>query len=106
MPVRRLPLAQLAPTSLLILVVERGALQDRWVGEVSEAEREQMKQSLDRRSRDFAEDFDREIGRAYQLFRPAPGFTPDTPTRFIQQHDEWQTTARFPGMIKNAYFAE
>ncbi|HXT71168.1 MAG TPA: HAMP domain-containing sensor histidine kinase [Vicinamibacterales bacterium] len=105
MTVRRLPLALLAPVSLLILVVALGALQYRWVGQVSEAEREQMKQSLDRRSREFAEDFDRELGRAYQLFRPLPSFSPDAPDRFTRQYEEWQTTARFPGLIKAAYFA-
>ena len=105
MPVRRLPLALLAPVSLLLLVVALGALQYRWVGQVSEAEREQMKQSLDRRSREFADEFDREIGRAYQIFRPAPGSGPSAPDRFTQQYEEWQATARFPAMLKTAYYA-
>jgi signal transduction histidine kinase len=105
MPVRRLPLALLAPVSLLLLVVALGALQYRWVGQVSEAEREQMKQSLDRRSREFADEFDREIGRAYQIFRPTPGSGPSTPDRFTQQYEEWQATARFPAMLKTAYYA-
>ena len=105
MPARRLPLALLAPVSLLLLVVALGALQYRWVGQVSEGEREQLKQSLDRRSREFADDFDREIGRAYQIFRPAAGFTPAAPGRFSQQYEEWHATARFPGMLKTAYFA-
>lgn len=104
MPGRRLPLALLAPISLVLLVVALGALQYRWVGQVSEAEREQLKQSLDRRAREFADDFDRELGRAYQAFRPPAGFTPDSPERFARQHQEWQATATFPKLIAHAYY--
>src|SRR6185436_11596513 len=105
MPLRRLPLALLAPVSLLLLVLALGALQYRWVGQVSEAEREQLKQSLDRRSKEFADEFDREIGRAYQIFRPTPGSGPSAPDRFAKQYEEWHATARFPGMLKTAYYA-
>jgi signal transduction histidine kinase len=100
----RLPLGLLAPISLVLLVLALGALQYRWVGQVSEAEREQLKQSLDRRAREFADDFDRELGRAYQAFRPPAGFTPETPERFARQYQEWLSTATFPGLVKHAYF--
>ena len=102
---RRFALGLLAPISLLLLVVALGALQYRWVGQVSEAEREQLKESLDRRSREFADDFDREIGRAHQTFRPPTEFMPSAPDRFARLFDEWQTSARFPAMLKTAYFA-
>src|SRR3990170_840744 len=101
---RVLPLGLLAPISLVVLVVALGALQYRWVGQVSEAEREQLKSSLDRRAREFADDFDREIGRAYQIFRPAPGFSPQSPDRFAQQYDEWQSTSPFAGIVKATYY--
>src|ERR1044072_5117930 len=87
---RRLPFALLAPISLLVLVVALGALQYRWVGQVSEAEREQMKQSLDRRSKEFADDFDREIGRAYKLFLSAADPAPAHAERFSKQYDQCQ----------------
>ena len=102
---RGLPLGLLAPVSLVLLVAALGALQYRWVGQVSEAERDQLKQSLDRRAKEFADDFDRELGRAYQNFRPPAEFSPAQPDRFAQQYDEWQTSARFPAMLKTAYFA-
>ena len=102
---RGLPLGLLAPVSLVLLVAALGALQYRWVGQVSEAERDQLKQSLDRRAKEFADDFDREIGRAYQNFRPPAEFSPAAPDRFAQQYDEWQASARFPAMLKAAYFA-
>lgn len=105
MPAPRLPLALLAPISLVVLVVALGALQYRWVGQVSEAEREQLRQSLDRRARDFADDFDRELGRAHQIFRMDGAFTTATPDRFARQFDEWHSASRFAAAIKAAYFA-
>ena len=105
MAARRIPLGLLAPVSLVILVVALGALQYRWVGQVSEADRAQLKQSLDRRAREFAEDFDRQIGRAYDVFRLPTDFVPSSPDVFAKKFDEWQGTAAFAGLIKNAYYA-
>jgi signal transduction histidine kinase len=105
MAARRIPLGLLAPVSLVILVVALGALQYRWVGQVSEADRAQLKQSLDRRAREFAEDFDRQIGRAYDVFRLPVDFSPSSPDVFAKKFDEWQGTAAFSGLIRNAYYA-
>ena len=105
MPAPRLPLALLAPISLVVLVVALGALQYRWVGQVSEAERGQLRQSLDRRAREFAADFDRELGRAHQIFRMDAAFTSETPDRLARQLEEWHSASRFAGVIKTAYFA-
>ena len=105
MAVRRLPLGLLAPVSLVILVVALGALQYRWVGQVSEADRAQLRNSLDRRAREFAEDFDRQIGRAYDVFRLPSSFTIDTPDVFAKKFDDWHATAPFAGLVRNAYYA-
>lgn len=103
---RRLPIGLLAPVALVVLIVALGALQYRWVGQVSERDRDQLRQSLDRRAREFADDFDRELGRAFQTFRPEVGFKPADADRFAKQYDEWQTSSQFPGLVKTAYFAE
>jgi signal transduction histidine kinase len=103
---RRLPIGLIAPVALVVLIVALGALQYRWVGQASERDRDQLRQSLDRRAREFADDFDRELGRAFQTFRPEAGFKPAHADRFAKQYDEWQTSAQFPGLIKTAYFAE
>ena len=106
MAARRLPLGLLAPISLLILVVALGALQYRWVGQVSEAERAQLTQSLDRRAREFAEDFDRQISRAYDLFRLPASFSVETPDAFTKKFDDWQATAPFAGLIQSVYYVQ
>ena len=104
MAARRIPLGLLAPVSLVILVVALGALQYRWVGQVSEADRAQLKQSLDRRARDFADDFDRQIGRAYDVFRLPADFSTSSPELFAKKFDDWQATAAFAGLIRHAYY--
>jgi signal transduction histidine kinase len=105
MRAQRIPLALLAPISLVVLVVALGALQYRWVGQVSEAERDQLRQSLDRRAREFAEDFDRELGRAHQIFRVDGGFSAAEPDRMARQIEEWRSVSRFAGLVKHAYIA-
>jgi signal transduction histidine kinase len=103
---RRFPIALIAPIALVVLVVALGVLQYRWVGQVSERERDQLRESLDRRARDFADDFDREISRAYQTFEPDAEFTPANAERLAQHYDEWLATSPFAGMVKTVYYAE
>ena len=62
---RRLLAGLVAPAVLLAVVGALATLQYRWVGQVSEAEREQLRESLARRVGEFASDFDREIGRIF-----------------------------------------
>jgi len=71
----------LAVVVLVVLLAALAMLQYRWLGEVSEAERARMRESLRARAADFTRDFDREITRIYFAFhfesdafdaRPAP----------------------------------
>jgi len=103
---RALPIGLIAPIALVVLVTALGILQYRWVGQVSERERDQLRQSLDRRAREFADDFDREIGRAYQTFASETGVLPAHPDRFAKQYAEWQSSAPFAGLLKTAYYAQ
>src|SRR5206468_11894465 len=62
----RPPLALFA-AALLGLIALLATLQYRWLGRISDAERERMRASLNARASEFAQDFDREltqIGRA------------------------------------------
>jgi signal transduction histidine kinase len=53
---------------LLILLAALGTLQYRWLGEVSNAERDRLRASLRARASELASDFDREITRTYAAF--------------------------------------
>jgi signal transduction histidine kinase len=96
----------LAPLALLALVGLLGTLQYRWLGQVSDAEREQLRSSLDRRAREFGADFDREITRLYQALQPAIAFDPDAPAAFLRVYDDWSGSVQNPGLVKAVYIAK
>ena len=64
----RPPLLVLA-VALLGLILLLATLQYVWLGRISEAERERLRATLNRRTSEFAQDFDRELTRAYLLFQ-------------------------------------
>ena len=64
----RPPLAVVA-LALFGLIVLLAVLQYRWLGQISEAERAQRRTTLAAGALEFAQDFDREITRAYLLFQ-------------------------------------
>ena len=103
----RPPLALVA-AALLGLIALLAGLQYRWLGQISDAERTQRRTTLAAGALEFAQDFDREITRAYLLFQA------DTPIehsskeqeladRFAARYDRWQATARFPRLVKQFY---
>ena len=106
MPTRRLAFGLMAPIALLVLVAALATLQYRWVGQVSEAERAQLGESLDRRVQELAEDFDRELSRAFRVFQPVDALsTPMQAEPFARRYDEWLRSAPFPALVKTAWFA-
>ena len=101
----RLPLVVVA-AALFGLIVLLATLQYRWLGQISSAERERMKATLNARASAFAQDFDREVTRAYLLFQLDPLEQGETPGAHIAaRYDRWQATARFPRMIKDVLVA-
>ncbi len=105
MRARRLVRGLLAPVLLVALVGTLAVLQYRWLGQVSEAEREQLRESLDRRARDFADEFDRTITHLYQGLRPVSAFDPAAPEAFLGRYDQWLASTPTPALVKAMYFA-
>jgi signal transduction histidine kinase len=91
--------------ALLVLVGTLGTLQYQWLGRVSEGEREQLRQSLDRRAREFADDFDREITRLYQGLQLSP-IDPASAEPFAQKYDQWVAATSMPALAKSVYFVK
>ena len=54
-------LGLIVPAGLVLLVGTLAALQYRWLGQVSDAERDAMRAALQHRATEFADEFDREI---------------------------------------------
>lgn len=103
---RRLPRGLLVPALLVVLVATLATLQYRWLGQVSEAEREQLRRSLDGRAREFVDDFDGEITRAYlALHLSDTEMAANDWERFARAVDQWRDAARFPAMVREIVLA-
>lgn len=90
--------------ALLGLIALLATLQYRWLGRISDAEREGMRATLNARASGFAQDFDSELTRAYLLFQVGPVQDGKFPAeRVAALFDRWQATARHPRMIKEVY---
>jgi signal transduction histidine kinase len=99
----RLPMFVLAG-GLLGLIVLLATLQYRWLGQISAAERDRMRATLRTDASAFAEDFDRELNRAYLLFQISnPPHDGSLAGEMAGRVDRWQATSRFPRLIKDIY---
>ena len=103
----RLRFRLVLPIGLILLVAALGALQYRWLGQVSEAERAQLQRSLNQRAREFADDFDREIGLAYSLMAldEASAGSGDPYQAMDAHYAIWKGRARYPDLVKALYFS-
>jgi signal transduction histidine kinase len=88
---------------LLGLLALLATLQYKWLGQVSEADRERRHASLNAGAAEFAQDLDRELTRAYLLFQTEPGTDEELALRFGARYDQWQASARFPRLLKEFY---
>ncbi|HEX4565734.1 MAG TPA: HAMP domain-containing sensor histidine kinase [Vicinamibacterales bacterium] len=99
----RLPMFVIA-AALLGLIALLATLQYRWLGQISDAERQRMTATLNDRAKAFGEDVDRELTRAYLLFQiDLPGSAGQPAQELATRYDRWQATARFPRLIKDIY---
>lgn len=91
--------------ALLGLIALLATLQYKWVGRISDAERDRMRVSLNTRASGFAQDFDAELTRAYLLFQADFPDNESRESRLAIRYDRWQATARYPRLIKEVYVA-
>lgn len=91
--------------ALLGLIALLATLQYKWVGRISDAERDRMRVSLNTRASGFAQDFDAELTRAYLLFQADFPDNESRESRLAIRYDRWQGTARYPRLIKEVYVA-
>ena len=89
--------------ALLGLIALLATLQYKWLGRISDAEREHMRATLNTRASGFAQDFDGELTRAYLLFQVDPQASGSLESRIAVRYDRWQVTARYPRLIKDVY---
>jgi hypothetical protein len=95
-------IAMLAMLPLLAL------MQHRWLGQVSEGERERMKNNLTASARQFARDFDSELTAAFLLFQPSLELSGEPagkhgPADFADRYEHWRSTASHPQLVREVY---
>lgn len=100
----RLPLGFAVSLLLIALVAVFATLQYRWLGQASEADREQMRRSSAERARQFASDFDGEISAIYFYLQDTEeGDATQDAERLANRVAEWRKNARFPEVVREIY---
>ena len=90
-----------AAAVLLVLLAVLATLQYRWIGEVSEAERERMGRAAREAAASVSFDFDSEIGRLLHnfLFTSRTSDEPDPGRRLAGCARRWASETRYPELL-------
>ena len=99
----RVPMFVIA-AALIGLIAVLATLQYKWLGRISDAERERMTANLGAHSTSLAQEFDQELTRAYATFQLE--LTPDgenLAAKLSARYDRWLATARHPRMVRDVY---
>jgi signal transduction histidine kinase len=95
------------PLALAMLVAGLAALQYRWLGQVSDAERDRMRASVRARATQIGETFDREITRAYFLLQLDPQSREQRDwSVYAARVQAWRASSAFPGIVDELLLAE
>jgi signal transduction histidine kinase len=93
--------------ALLALLPLLAVFQYRWLGQVSEGERERKKSVLTTMARQFCHEFDSALTSIYLYFQPTPatldGKADQAQGDFAARYRRWRETAARPKMIKEIY---
>jgi signal transduction histidine kinase len=101
---RKPPLILLLVIALLALLPLLAVLQYRWLGQVSEGERERMKNNLNASAKQFGQDFDREVTTIFLAFQPTlHPFSDQTQDDFAARYRHWRDTAAHPRLVSEVY---
>jgi len=90
---------------VILLLTLFAAIQYRWQVQASNAEREIMQKRVEADTRQFAEDFNREIQAAYFNFQTgSDGWENSDWSEFNERYDYWRSKTEFPELIREIYF--
>jgi signal transduction histidine kinase len=97
--------------AVLLLLPVLAVLQYRWIGQVSQAERERMQANLLKITTRFSEDFDHELnGELMNLSvsfqRSLEGAPDDLSEEFARQYAKWHMTSQYPNLLKRICLIE
>ncbi len=87
------------------LLVLSGALQYRWLKQISESDNEKAHRRVQEQAERFAMDFNREIQNSYFNFQTgADTWTKKDWSAFNERYDYWREKTAYPGLIADFYF--
>src|SRR5262245_43579489 len=92
---------------LVILLATLATFQYRWLGEVSQAERERMRASVRTRAADFGREFDSELTRTYVAFHvDGDRLDNDPAATLADAYAQWQSSGAAPGLVRDVYLVD
>ena len=92
---------------LVVLLAALAALQYRWLGQISAAERERMQRMLRAGADRFAEDFDGELARVYfGLQTDADVWRRRDGEAFALRFDGWRASSAHAGLVREVFVME
>jgi len=99
----RLPLFA-AVAGLLLALALLATLQYRWVGQVGEAERARLQATARSRAEQLAQDFDREVTRAFAFLQVDEDMLgADGGVRYAARYERWAARTEHPGLVAAVY---
>jgi signal transduction histidine kinase len=97
----------LLTAALLVLLPALAVLQYRWVGQVSDAERERMQHNLRNAASQFRDAFDLEVGRALIALQVGPITARDGASeQYTDRYEAWVDTAEHPQLVSSIYLVD
>ena len=95
-----------ATAAMTVLLVLLTLLQFHWVGEVTVAARERMRRGLGNAADRIADDFDREVFRAFVAFQPPRDAAPSLAEALADGWERWSATALEPLLVEAVYVVD
>jgi two-component system sensor histidine kinase SenX3 len=103
---RKPPFLLLLTLALLVLLPILAILQYRWMGQVSEGDRERLQKNLREGADKFAADFDRELARIFVNFQTI-SFDKEKPGEaYSTCLARWSQESAYPQLIKDVYLVK
>lgn len=97
----------LLAAALVVLLCVLAWLQYRWLGQVSEAERERMQATLGASAARFTQDFDRELGRVYvNLKMDADAWGARDGDAYAARYEQWRANVAHAQLVRDIYVVD
>jgi signal transduction histidine kinase len=97
----------LLTAALLVLLPALAVLQYRWVGQVSDAERERMQHNLRNAASQFRDAFDLEVGRAILGLQVGPITARDGASeQYTDRYEAWADTSEHPQLVSSIFLVD